>query len=149
MNTNFKLESTRGTDVSLEDYKGKFLVLYFYPKDNTSGCTKEANDFSRLYDDFMKLDTEIVGISKDSISSHNKFIEKENIPYELLSDKDRIVHENFEVLKPSKMYGKDVIKTIRSTFIFDKDSNLIKEYRDVKVDGHAEEVLEFIKNYGL
>lgn len=135
--------------MSLEDYKGKFLVLYFYPKDNTSGCTKEANDFSRLYDDFMKLDTEIVGISKDSISSHNKFIEKENIPYELLSDKDRIVHENFEVLKPSKMYGKDVIKTIRSTFIFDKDSNLIKEYRDVKVDGHAEEVLEFIKNYGL
>lgn len=146
MKLNFKLPSTIGQDRTLDDFKGKYLVLYFYPKDNTSGCTLEALDFSKLYNEFKNLDCEIVGISKDSVRTHNNFKQKESIPYELLSDVDRSVHEEYKVLKPSKMYGKDVIKTIRSTFIFDKDSNLIKEYRDIKVDGHAKEVLEFIKS---
>ncbi|WP_036729727.1 peroxiredoxin [Peptoniphilus mikwangii] len=144
MNTNFELSSTSGKIVSLKDYYGKYLVLYFYPKDNTSGCTLEANEFSIYYEEFKKLDCEIVGISKDTVKSHERFKEKENIPYELLADPDRTVHAQFSVLKNAKMYGKDVIKTIRSTFIFDKEGNLIKEYRDVKAQGHAAEVLEYI-----
>nr|WP_083529009.1 peroxiredoxin [Anaerosphaera aminiphila] len=143
---NFNLDSTSGKVVSLDDFKGKYLVLYFYPRDNTSGCTLEANQFSENYDDFKKLECEVLGISKDSIKSHLKFKEKENIPFDLLSDSDKIVHENYGVLKPAKMYGKDVIKTIRSTFVFDKEGNLIKEYRDVKAKDHALEVLEYIKS---
>lgn len=146
LNTNFKLESTIGREVELSDFKGEYLVLYFYPKDNTSGCTIEANNFSTNYDKFKSLGCEVVGISKDTIKTHLKFKEKENIPYQLLADPTREVHREYEVLKPAKMYGKDVIKTIRSTFIFDKDNKLIKEYRDVKVDGHVEEVLSFIES---
>ncbi|SHG92697.1 peroxiredoxin Q/BCP [Anaerosphaera aminiphila DSM 21120] len=146
MEKNFNLDSTSGKVVSLDDFKGKYLVLYFYPRDNTSGCTLEANQFSENYDDFKKLECEVLGISKDSIKSHLKFKEKENIPFDLLSDSDKIVHENYGVLKPAKMYGKDVIKTIRSTFVFDKEGNLIKEYRDVKAKDHALEVLEYIKS---
>lgn len=143
---NFSLASTSGKTVSLDDFKGKYLVLYFYPRDNTSGCTLEANQFSENYDDFKKLECEVLGVSKDSIKSHLKFKEKENIPFDLLSDPDKIAHEDYGVLKPAKMYGKDVIKTIRSTFVFDKEGNLIKEYRDVKAKDHALEVLEYIKS---
>ncbi|CDZ74986.1 Peroxiredoxin family [Peptoniphilus sp. ING2-D1G] len=145
MNTDFILESTDGTKKSLMDFKGKNLVLYFYPKDNTSVCTLEANGFAELYDEFQRYDTEVVGISKDTIKSHLKFKEKQNLPFELLSDLDRKVHENFKVLKNGKMYGKDVIKTIRSTFVFDKDSNLIKEFRAVDGKKNPQEVLDFIK----
>lgn len=146
LNTNFQLESTNGKIVSLEDFKGKYLVLYFYPRDNTKGCTIEANEFSEKYLEFEKLDAEVVGISKDTIKSHLRFKEKENIPFDLLADPERVVHKQYEVLKAAKMYGKDVIKTIRSTFVFDKDGNLIKEFRDVKPSNHAEEVLEYIKS---
>ncbi len=145
MNTDFILESTDGTKKSLADFKGKNLVLYFYPKDNTSVCTLEANGFAELYDEFQKYDTEVVGISKDTIKSHLKFKEKQNLPFELLADPDREVHKNFDVLKNGKMYGKDVIKTIRSTFVFDKDSNLIKEFRAVNGKENPQEVLDFIK----
>lgn len=146
LNTNFQLESTNGKIVSLEDFKGKYLVLYFYPRDNTKGCTIEANEFSEKYLEFEKLDAEVVGISKDTIKSHLRFKEKENIPFDLLADPERAVHKQYEVLKAAKMYGKDVIKTIRSTFVFDRDGNLIKEFRDVKPSNHAEEVLEYIKS---
>lgn len=146
LNTNFQLESTNGKIVSLEDFKGKYLVLYFYPRDNTKGCTIEANEFSEKYLEFEKLDAKVVGISKDTIKSHLRFKEKENIPFDLLADPERVVHKQYEVLKAAKMYGKDVIKTIRSTFVFDKDGNLIKEFRDVKPSNHAEEVLEYIKS---
>lgn len=146
MNTNFQLESTKGKTVSLEDFKGKYLVLYFYPRDNTKGCTLEANEFSEKYLEFEKLNVEVVGISKDTVKSHLRFKEKENIPFDLLADPDREVHRQYNVLKAAKMYGKDVIKTIRSTFVFDKDGNLIKEFRDVKPSNHAEEVLEYIKS---
>lgn len=146
LNTNFQLESTNGKIVSLEDFKGKYLVLYFYPRDNTKGCTIEANEFSEKYLEFEKLDAEVVGISKDTIKSHLRFKEKESIPFDLLADPERAVHKQYEVLKAAKMYGKDVIKTIRSTFVFDRDGNLIKEFRDVKPSNHAEEVLEYIKS---
>lgn len=141
----FKLDSTNG-ELSLLDFKGKYLVLYFYPKDNTSGCTTEAIGFRDLYSEFQKLGAEVVGISKDTVASHKKFKEKFELPFGLLSDKNRTVHEEFNVLKPGKMYGKDVIRTIRSTFIFDRDGNLIKEFRDVKAKDHPMEVLEYLKN---
>lgn len=141
----FKLDSTNG-ELSLKDFEGKILVLYFYPKDNTSGCTVEAEGFRDLYDEFKKLGAEIVGISKDTVKSHIKFKEKLNLPFELLADPEREVHKEFDVLKAGKMYGKDVIRTIRSTFIFDKEGKLVKEFRDVKPKTHPEEVLEYLKN---
>lgn len=141
----FKLDSTKG-ELSLKDFEGKTLVLYFYPKDNTSGCTVEAEGFRDLYDEFKKLGAEVVGISKDTVKSHIKFKEKLNLPFELLTDPEREVHREFDVLKAGKMYGKDVIRTIRSTFIFDKEGKLVKEFRDVKAKTHPEEVLEYLKN---
>lgn len=146
LKTDFQLESTTGTEKTLKDYSGKNLVLYFYPRDNTKGCTIEANEFTEFYDEFKKLNTEIVGISKDTVKSHLRFQEKQNIPFELLADPEREIHKQYEVLKPAKMYGKDVIKTIRSTFVFDEKGELLKEFRDVKSSGHAEEVLEFVKS---
>lgn len=145
MKNNFILESTEGKKVSFDDFKGKILVLYFYPKDHTQGCTVEANEFSALYDQFQKAGAEVVGISKDTVKTHQNFIAKQNIPFQLLADPTREVHEQYGVLKPAKMYGKDVIKTVRSTFLFDREGNLIKEYRDVKAPGHAQEVLEYVK----
>ncbi|MDO5027993.1 MAG: peroxiredoxin [Bacillota bacterium] len=146
MDYNFKLSSNKRDDLSLESFKGQKLVLYFYPKDNTSGCTTEALEFTELYDKFKALNTEVVGVSRDSAKSHDNFSKKHNIPFELLVDKDRQLADQYGILKPGKMYGKDVIRTIRSTFVFDEDSNLIKEFRDVKPLGHAQEVLDFIKS---
>lgn len=146
MDYNFNLASNERDEVSLDSFKGKKLVLYFYPKDNTSGCTIEAQEFTELYKDFQNLNTEIVGVSRDSKKSHDNFSKKYDIPYELLIDKDRELADQYGILKEAKMYGKDVIKTIRSTFVFDEDSNLIKEFRDVKAPGHAKEVLDFIKS---
>lgn len=145
MEKNFMLESTEGKEVSLEDFKGKKLVLYFYSKDNTAGCTTEALEFSELYPEFQKLNTEILGISKDTLKSHIKFKEKNSIPFNLLADPERLVHANFDVLKNKKMCGKDVIATLRSTFIFDEEGNQIKEFKDVKAKGHASQVLDYIK----
>lgn len=146
---NFSLESCDGKVKNLEDYKGKTLVLYFYPKDSTKGCTIEAMEFSGLKEDFDKLGAVVVGISKDKISSHKKFIEKDNLKVELLSDPERKVAEKFKVLKAGKMCGKDVIKTIRSTFIFNKEGKLVKEFRDVKPEGHAMDVLNYLKENDL
>lgn len=146
---NFSLESCDGKVKNLEDYKGKTLVLYFYPKDSTKGCTIEAMEFSDLKKDFDKLGAVVVGISKDKISSHKKFIEKDNLKVELLSDPERKVAEKFKVLKAGKMCGKDVIKTIRSTFIFNKEGKLVKEFRDVKPEGHAMDVLNYLKENDL
>lgn len=146
---NFSLESCDGKVKNLEDYKGKTLVLYFYPKDSTKGCTIEAMEFSDLKEDFDKLGAVVVGISKDKISSHKKFIEKDNLKVELLSDPERKVAREFKVLKAGKMCGKDVIKTIRSTFIFNKEGKLVKEFRDVKPEGHAMDVLNYLKENDL
>lgn len=141
---NFTLQETDGSNVSLEDFKGQNVVIYFYPKDNTSGCTTEATEFRDLYDEFKKLNTVVLGISRDSLKSHANFREKQNLPFLLLSDKDEEVHKLFDVMKLKKMYGKEYMGVERSTFIIDKDGELIKEFRNVKAKGHAEEVLKFI-----
>ncbi len=142
---NFTLQETDGRNVSLDDFKGQNVVIYFYPKDNTSGCTTEATEFGDLYDEFNKLNTIILAISRDSLKSHAKFREKQNLPFLLLSDKDEEVHKLFDVMKLKKMYGKEYMGVERSTFIINEDGELIKEFRNVKAKGHAEEVLKFIK----
>lgn len=146
MNYDFNLNSSRREDVKLESYKGKKLVLYFYPKNNTSGCTMEVIEFGELYDEFKKLDVEVVGISRDGVKSHQNFTTKYNLPFELLSDKDREISGQYGLLSPTKMYGKDAIKTERATFVFDEESNMIKEFRNVKPAGHAQEVLDYLKS---
>lgn len=145
MNYDFKLNSNKREGVTLEDFKGKKLVLYFYPKDNTSGCTLEAQEFAEHYEEIKALGAEVVGLSKDTVRTHENFAKKYELPFELLSDPDRVVQEQYDLIKLKKMYGKEVRGTVRFTFIFDENSNLIKEFRDVKAAGHAEEVLEYLK----
>lgn len=142
---NFTLKETDGRDISLNDYKGKNLVVYFYPKDNTPGWKSEAIGFKDLYDQFKELNTEIFGISRDGLKSHAKFRDNLELPFLLLSDEEEKVHKLFDVMKPKKMFGKEYLGVERSTFVIDKDGEMLKEYRNVKVKGHAEEVLEFIK----
>ena len=142
---NFTLKETDGRDISLNDYKGKNLVVYFYPKDNTPGWKSEAIGFKDLYDQFKELNTEILGISRDGLKSHAKFRDSLELPFLLLSDEEEKVHKLFDVMKPKKMFGKEYLGVERSTFVIDKDGEMLKEYRNVKVKGHAEEVLEFIK----
>ena len=144
MNYDFTLKETDGKDVSLKDFKGKNVVLYFYPKDSTSGWTSEALEFVEHLKEFEKNDTVIVGISRDSLKSHAKFRDKYNIPFLLLSDETETVHNLFKVMKMKKLYGKEYLGVERSTFIFDKDGNLIKEFRNVKAKGHAKDVLDWL-----
>lgn len=145
-NYEFTLKETDGKDISLSDYRGKNVVVYFYPKDNTPGWNSEANSFKDLYDQFKENNTEILGVSRDSLKSHAKFRDKFQLPFLLLSDEDKKVHEQFNVMVPTKMFGKEGIGVERSTFIFNSEGELVKEYRKVKVDGHAEEVLNFVKD---
>lgn len=142
---NFKAESTKNEEFILNDYFGSFVVLFFYPKDNTPGCTQEGIDFSDNYNKFKKLDSNIFGISKDSIKSHQNFINKYKYKFDLISDHDEKICNLFDVIKEKNMYGKKYMGIERSTFIIDKKGTLIKEWRKVKVKGHAIEVLEFIK----
>lgn len=141
----FKLLASNSKEVSLSDYKGKNIILYFYPKDNTPGCSQEACDFRDGFEGIEESETVILGVSKDSIKSHNKFIEKYGLPFLLLSDEDVKVHELYDTWKLKKMYGKEYMGCERSTFVIDKDGVLVKEYRKVKVKGHVQEVLDFIK----
>lgn len=143
-NYNFALKETDGNEITLADFKGRNIVLYFYPKDNTSGWTTEALEFVELLEEFEKQNTVIIGISRDSLKSHAKFRDKYNIPFLLLSDEKEEVHKLFNVMKIKKVYGKESLGVERSTFIFDKEGNLIKEFRNVKANGHAREVLDFI-----
>lgn len=143
----FNLVSHIGDDILLSDFKGKKnVILYFYPKDNTPGCTTEAIEFKELHPEFEKLDTIVLGISKDSAKSHIKFSEKLELPFILLSDEDLKIHKLYDVLKPKKLYGKEYIGTERSTFVIDKNGIIKGEFRKVKASGHASKVLEFIKN---
>lgn len=141
---NFKAPSSQG-EFSLSTYKGKFLVLYFYPKDNTPGCTQQGMDFRDLYDEFQKENVAIVGVSRDSLASHEKFIQKFDFPFPLISDTDETVCRLFGVLKQKKMYGKIKEGIVRSTFLIDPSGILLKEWRALKVDGHVKEVLQSIK----
>ncbi len=143
--TDFQLPSTGNKTFSLSQMTGKNLVIYFYPKDNTPGCTTEGENFRDTYESFKNSNCEIFGISRDSIKSHESFKEKMNFQFELLSDADEAVCHLFDVIKMKNMYGKQVKGIERSTFIVDTEGVLRKEWRGVKVPGHVEEVLAFVK----
>lgn len=139
----FTLPATGEQDISLSDFRGrKNVVIYFYPKDSTPGCTTEGGDFRDHHDAFEKADTVIFGVSRDGIKSHENFKAKQSFPFELLSDKEETVCKLFDVIKLKKMYGKESLGVERSTFLIDKEGVLRQEWRKVKVKGHVEEVLE-------
>jgi len=142
--TEFSLPATNGGSFSPASVLGKKLVIFFYPKDDTPGCTTEAVQFRDLYAQFQQASCEIVGISRDSLKSHENFKEKFQLPFELLSDVDEAVCEQFGVMKEKNMYGKQVRGIERSTFVIDKTGALRREWRKLKADGHALEVLDFI-----
>ena len=142
--SDFIAESTGGK-FNLADYKGRPVVVYFYPKDNTPGCTMESQQFRDLHSKFEKLGATVVGVSRDTVKSHQGFKAKYALPFELLSDADEKLCSQFDVIKMKNMYGKQVRGIERSTFLFDKNGELVREWRKVKVDGHAEEVLEAVK----
>ena len=131
---------------SLSEYKGKKIVLYFYPRDNTPGCSTEACDFRDNNSVISDMNAIVIGVSRDSLKSHDKFIEKFNLPFLLLSDEDETLCNLFGVIKEKNMYGKKVMGIERSTFIINEEGVLVKEYRKVKVKGHIDTVLEDLKN---
>lgn len=140
----FTAASTAG-EVTLKSYAEKTLVLYFYPKDSTPGCTTQGQNFRDLYEDFKKANAEIVGISRDSLKSHENFKSKMEFPFELISDPDEALCNLFGVMKMKNMYGKQVRGIERSTFVIDAKGKLLKEWRGVKVPGHVQEVLEYVQ----
>jgi len=141
----FSLPSTGGGTFRLGAFRGRKLVLYFYPKDNTPGCTTEAMQFRDQYHEFIKANCEICGVSRDSLKSHENFKAKLKLPYELLSDADEKACAQFGVIKLKNLYGKKVRGIERSTFVIGPDGVLAREWRGVKVPGHAQEVLDFVK----
>ncbi|MCT1905167.1 thioredoxin-dependent thiol peroxidase [Oceanobacillus sojae] len=141
----FTLPNQDGKNVSLSDFKGKYVVLYFYPKDMTPGCTTEACDFRDHHESFAELDAVIVGISPDPEARHQKFIDKHDLPFTLLSDEDHQVADQFGVWKLKKNFGKEYYGIERSTFILDKEGNLVKEYRKVQVKDHVLDALNYLK----
>jgi peroxiredoxin Q/BCP len=144
--SNFTLPSTSKTQYTLKNSLGKFVVLYFYPKDDTPGCTIETNDFNKLLPKFNKLDCEIYGVSKDNIKSHDKFREKYKIKFDLLSDEETKIHKKYNVWGKKKFMGREFLGTIRTTFLIDKKGKILKTWENVKVKDHAKEVLETLKN---
>lgn len=141
----FSLPATGGAEVSLAGYHGKTVVLYFYPKDNTPGCTLEGRDFARLHADFVAAGAVVLGVSRDTVKSHEGFKCKQGFPFELLSDTDGKLCEAFGVIKTKKMFGVAVRSIERSTFVFDASGSLVREWRGVKVADHAGEVLAFVR----
>ena len=139
---NFELEGTSNLAFNLKDFVGKYIIIYFYPKDSTPGCTNEGIDFTKNIDKFKKLNVEIFGVSRDNLKSHENFKKKYNFPFELLSDNDESACNLFNVLKMKNMYGKKVRGIERSTFLIGPDGKLIHEWRGVKVNGHIEEILK-------
>ena len=141
----FTLNDQSGTPHSLSDYAGQPVVLYFYPKDNTPGCTTEGLQFRDLHKEFRKAGAEVYGVSRDSLKSHESFKAKMDFPFELLSDEDEKVCQQFGVIKMKNMYGRQVRGIERSTFVLDAGRTIRREWRGVKVPGHAKEVLDFVK----
>ena len=139
---NFTRPATGEQDISLADFKGTNVVLYFYPKDSTPGCTTEGQNFRDSIQAFDKANTVILGVSRDSIKSHENFKAKQSFPFELLSDKDESLCKQFDVIKLKKNYGREYMGVDRSTFLIDSDGKLVREWRSVKVKGHVEEVLQ-------
>jgi len=142
----FSLPSSGAGTWSLQNAAGRKLVIYFYPKDMTSGCTRESQDFRDLYSAFRKAGADIVGVSRDSVKSHDKFIDKEKLPFPLLCDADEKLCKQFDVIQEKSLYGKKYLGIERSTFLLDPSGILRREWRKVKVPGHAEEVLEAAKS---
>jgi peroxiredoxin Q/BCP len=144
---NFSLPATGDKTLSLADFKGKNLVLYFYPKDSTPGCTLEGQDFRDSYAEFQQAGTEILGVSRDSLKRHENFKAKQNFPFDLLSDEDETLCKQFDVIHEKNMYGRKVLGIVRSTFLIDGKGILRREWRKVRVKGHVDEVLEAVKNF--
>jgi len=142
----FVLPATGGVAFKLSAARGKSLVIFFYPKDNTPGCTVESQQFRDLYAAFQRADCEVAGISRDSMKSHESFKAKFSLSFALLSDAEETVCEQFGVIKLKNMYGKQVRGIERSTFVLDRNGLLRREWRGVKADGHAQEVLEFVQS---
>ncbi len=140
----FKLPSSQGGEKSLTDFKGKWLILYFYPKDDTPGCTKEACSFRDHNEELKGMNAVVVGVSKDPLTAHAKFIEKYGLPFELLADTELKLCEAFGVWKAKSMYGKTFMGISRDTFLINPEGKIVKEWRGVKVDGHTEKVKEAI-----
>ena len=141
----FKGECTGNKTISLTDLKGKNVVLYFYPKDSTPGCTTEGQNFSDLKGKFTRANTVIFGLSRESIKSHENFKKKEKFNFDLISDPDEKICKQYDVIKEKSMYGRKYMGVERSTFLIDSKGKLVREWRKVKVTGHAEEVLEAVK----
>lgn len=140
-----ELPATGDKHLKLSDLRGKRLVLYFYPKASTSGCTQEGLDFSAAYDEFSAANAAILGASRDGIKAQENFKTKQGFPFDLLSDKDEVLCKAFDVIKLKKMYGKESLGIERSTFLIDEEGKLIKEWRGVKVPGHVDEVLAAVR----
>ena len=141
----FNLPTSGGGTFKLSDHKGKIVVLYFYPKDSTPGCTTEGIDFAALHDQFVKANAVIVGVSRDSVKSHDNFCAKHGFPFVLISDPEEKLCTQFDVMKMKNMYGKQVRGVERSTFVIGADGKLVNEWRGVKVAGHAQAVLDAVK----
>ena len=142
----FSLPATGEKNVSSGDFRGSKLVIYFYPKDSTPGCTLEGQDFRDRYRDFEKCGTAILGVSRDSLKAHENFRNKQEFPFDLLSDADEKLCRQFDVIHEKNMYGRKVMGIVRSTFLIDGDGVLLKEWRKVRVKGHVDEVLEAAKS---
>ncbi|WP_028401736.1 thioredoxin-dependent thiol peroxidase [Ectobacillus panaciterrae] len=143
---NFILFASNGKEVSLHDFKGKKVVIYFYPKDMTPGCTTESCDFRDYNSQFKNLHTEVIGISPDDLKSHEEFIAKYELPFLLLSDTEHQIAELFDVWKLRNKDGKEFMGVERATFLIDEEGKLVKEWRKVNVEGHVQEVLDAVKN---
>jgi len=142
----FSLPATGDKTLSLEDFEGKNLIIYFYPKDNTPGCTLEGQNFRDCYQDFVKSGTAILGVSRDGLKAHENFKAKQEFPFDLLSDADEALCKQFDVIHEKNMYGRKVMGIVRSTFLIDDKGVLQKEWRKVRVKGHVEEVLEAVNS---
>ena len=142
---NFTLPSTNNKNFTLKETLGKYVLLYFYPKDDTPGCTIETNDFNKLYSKFKKLDCEVYGISKDNMKSHDKFKEKYKIKFDLLSDEEIKVLKKYKVWAKKKFMGREFMGIVRTTFLIDKKGKTLKVWNNVKVKDHAKEVLETLE----
>lgn len=137
----FSLPATRDKTIHSSDFSGVFTVLYFYPKDNTPGCTTEGNEFSNAFDQFQALNTQIFGVSKDSLRKHENFRQKHDFPFDLISDEDETLCRLFDVIQLKKNYGKEYWGIVRSTFLIDPEGTLIFEWRNVRVKDHVATVL--------
>lgn len=143
---NLSVESTGEKTINLNKLKGNNVIVYFYPKDSTPGCTTEGQNFRDRFKEFQANDCIIFGVSRDSIKSHERFKEKQEFPFDLLSDSDEKLCDKFDVIKLKKLYGKEYMGIERSTFLFDKTGKLVNEWRKVRVKGHVDEVLDAVKS---